>query len=205
MKRKIAKILIIIFLFNIVFTNEIFASIVATENTKVSVDLKDLDNDTRNTIINKLKEVENKQNQLAQTQVETSIDNAKKFAEYGKSVAIAIQEVCKVLNVEVNAFVKTPVGNTVMWLIIYHVIGKDLLKIVLSFFIWFLITIILSFTLSRFHLPQKVKIKNEETKEVVIKYQQKYVWKDETAKCFSAVAHFAIFILSTLILIYKVL
>ena len=204
--KRIAKVMVFLMLFNcfgFTYTSLALAAIEETSPTKVSIDLKDLDDGTRNRVIDMMKEAEKKKNTVVAQLPQ--IDNVKKFTDYGTAIATTIQAVCKVLNVEVNAFVKTPVGNLVMWMVIYHVIGKDLLKVGFAFMIWFMIAGILAFTFSRFHLPYKKVTKNHETKEETVEYIQKYNFRTAEAKVTSVWVHGGLFSLITLILILKVI
>jgi hypothetical protein len=65
----------------------------------------------------------------------TSIESVQKYAEVGQSIAVAIGSCAKELGVAVDDFSKTPVGRLTTALIVWKVIGKDIVHITLGSFI----------------------------------------------------------------------
>jgi beta-lactamase regulating signal transducer with metallopeptidase domain len=78
----------------------------------------------------------------------TTEDNtvAENVSDISKSVATKIGEVAKVLNVEVNEFVKSPVGLGASILIIYKLIGDEAIGAI-KMIIWVPIYLILVFSI----------------------------------------------------------
>ncbi len=65
-----------------------------------------------------------------------SIDNLGEYAELGKKYGVALSEVAKSIGTTVNDLAKTPVGQFMLVMVAYKVMGNDLLGIVGSF-LWF--------------------------------------------------------------------
>jgi len=142
--------------------------------TNVNVDLTKLDPDVRNVILNSLKKDNNSE----------AIVSYQKYAEIGKSIAIALGEAAKQLNVEMNAFSTTSVGKITIYLIIYKLIGKDIIRL----FILLGIIVLLIFSFRNFFIKKKIKEGSE------IKYVERYDFVSRDAKGFCAVTHIILFL-----------
>lgn len=151
--------------------------------TKVEVDLEKLDSSTRNKILNHLQE-----EKILPQRLVSNPNEAKKWADV---VSTSIKDICRNLNVEVNEFVKTPVGKLTVGLIIWKVIGSELKGIIFGIIFWTIGMLIIGSTFYRFHVPHKVKreITKDNKKETVIDYIQKYKWGSNDAKIMSTVIH----------------
>lgn len=179
------KILSGIIIFMLMFSSIAFAE------TKVTVDLEKLDMQARNAVINAQKEA-------AQQLPSVNKENLVLFKEYGKTIAETFAEVCRTLNVEVNNFANTPVGQLTMWLIIYKVVGKDLLHIALTIGLWLSVTIVCGIYAYVFHMPKKF-VKRDANKNIIeIQYIPKFKWNDNGAKAIAAFLCGAVWTLSTL-------
>ena len=178
----------------------IFALMFATgafAETRVAVDLEKLSPEARNAVINA-------QKASAETAPAVNKENLALFKEYGKAIAETFAEVCKTLNVEVNNFANTPVGKLTMWLIVYKVVGKDILHIALTLGLWFAVTIVCAIYVYIFHMPKKL-VKRDANKTITeIQYIQKYKWNDNSAKAIAAFLCAAVWILSTLAAYIKI-
>ena len=97
----------------------------AQQNTKVVVDLKDLDYNTRNTIIKYIKDQEEATNQNKSLIDTVSKIDPDSVGLWVKAITNGIRDICKDLNVAVNEFIQTPVGIIVAGTLIYNVIGRD--------------------------------------------------------------------------------
>jgi len=64
---------------------------------------------------------------------DTALDVTKKWAEAGKGLTIGIVAAAKEAGVAVNDFSVTPVGKLTMGIIIWKMLGKDILAMVISF------------------------------------------------------------------------
>lgn len=180
----------------------VFASpALANESSlEVKVNLEDLDSDTRDRILYAKKKAEQaaavaaKAKEAAEEAAENSIpailkpENAEVLAGYGAAVANTIKQVCSTLNVEVNEFVKTPVGMITAGLIFYKVAGEDMLPKITDFISkW--VALFFAFPLwawgfRRMHLGRKLKrtITGEDGKTVNEEYVDRYDWEGSEAE-----------------------
>lgn len=182
MKKVIAILIVLVFC---------FASFSFAE-TRVNVDLEKLPPDARNAVINA---------QKAASEMAPAVnkENLVLFKEYGKTIAETFAEVCKTLNVEVNNFANTPVGKLTMWLIVYKVVGKDILHIALTIGLWLAVTTVCAIYVYIFHMPKKL-VKRDANKTIVeIQYIQKFRWNDNGARAIAAFLCAAAWALSTLV------
>lgn len=121
----------ILFVFLVLFMFIPFTNVFAGQSNQATITAEDLlknpniSSEVRETIVQAI----NKQ-QGSQTIV--NIEKAYEWKDFVKVFAEAIKEVCHILNVEVNDFVKTPVGKMTAILIGYKIFGKDLIEIVSS-------------------------------------------------------------------------
>lgn len=167
-------------------------STIAFAETRVTVDLEKLPPDARNAVLNV---------QKAASEVAPAVnkENLTLFKEYGKTIAETFAEVCKTLNVEVNNFANTPVGKLTMWLIVYKVVGKDIIHIALTIGLWLAVTIVCAIYAYVFHMPKKF-VKRDANKNITeIQYIQKFKWNDNSAKAVAAFVCAAVWVCSTLI------
>jgi hypothetical protein len=88
-------------------------------NTQVTVDLKNLDSVTRNKILDMMKEGEKGAAVVSAIQP----DKIQTYTEFGKMIATTLKEICQILSVEVNQFIKTPVGLFCAFLIGFKILG----------------------------------------------------------------------------------
>lgn len=92
---------------------------------KVEVDLSQMPDNVRNTIINAM----NANNSQDTDIVARVLKNPSEMTGYMHEFAVGVQEVCDVLSVEVNEFVTTPVGIMATSMVIYKVMdGKEVLE-----------------------------------------------------------------------------
>lgn len=100
-----------------------------------------------------------------------------------------IKGVCQDLSIQVNEFIKSDVGKVTIAILIYKIVGEDILKSFIGVSIWalFALGVILSFRF--FHMTKAVKTYNNEKKLTDIKYVRRYNWQSEDAKTGSAWAH----------------
>lgn len=59
----------------------------------------------------------------------TSADSVLKWAQIGSEVGKAIGGAARELNIATNDFIKTPVGQLTMWLIVWHFLGGPLIHV----------------------------------------------------------------------------
>ena len=179
----------------------------ASTGTEVTVNLEDLDNITRNNVLNKLKELKKKKagsitNKLA------NMDPAE-VTKWTGAITKTIKDVCHDLNVEVNDFAKTPVGIGIVGIIIYKVVGADFISSMKTIFFtllwWFIVSVAVIISFRHFHMCKKVKVKtpNDKGKLVTtdIKYVKRYNFNSNDGKVGSAWAHSIVFAVANVIAI----
>lgn len=110
----------------------LFSFSVAFAGTQVTVDLTKLPSNVQSQVLDQLKQDEAKNLDVSQEQVE-------KWANIGKMLAVAMNEFCTTIGVQVNEFIKTPAGMLVSGVLIWKYIGSDILRIILGSVMWFMI------------------------------------------------------------------
>lgn len=151
---------ILIGLFVILFVMSAFSVSAAAQSrnagTSVTIDLRDLDDFTRNSVMKKMKEREEGAKGIME-----SVDPVAARA-WAQVVTDTIKDICHNLNVEVNDFIKTPVGMIVAGTIVYKVAGRDIFlalkNVVLGTVGWFLTLFIIYFVARKFVIPRKIKV-----------------------------------------------
>ena len=151
---------------------------VFAENTRVWVDLEKLTPAARNEILDLQKG----------TRV-SDPDQWKKWSEIGKGIGLAIGETAKVLNTEVNAFIKTPAGMITVGLIAYKVIGTDVKRIVLGIPIWIVLLTLIILSFRKFHMNERFAVRDDKNQITNIKYIPRFDFKSSDAKVASAISH----------------
>jgi hypothetical protein len=136
-----------------------------------------------------LMELQKKANMKDGIGIPRSPEEAEKWANIGKAVAIAISTTCKELSIEVNKFSETAVGKMTMFLIIWQIIIKDLIGLVAATLLWLVTMAVLIWSYRR-HFPERTK--NKETGEIT--YVERKVWNDDGTKAGSMWAHILIFV-----------
>jgi len=156
--------------------------------TEVSVDLKDLSNAARNEILRLKKEAEEKVNSV------TIKEEIKNYAGLGKELALAVQELCTTLGVQVENFSKTSIGKMCVFILMFKIIGRQLLGLAVIALLYLL----LMWNFRRFHVPERVKNKDSNGK-IDIKYVKRYNFDATEAKIVSTIFHGVCFIALTII------
>lgn len=123
----------------------VLISTMSYAQTQVTVDLSKLSSTARDEILRK-------QNNTPEQKVE----KIKEYVSIGKEIGIALSETCKVLNVEINSFVTTPVGKFVLVIIVWKVFGSRLAAL----FILFLAALGLFYSMKLFFWGIKKKDKD---------------------------------------------
>lgn len=97
-----------------------------------------------------------------------TVQKAKEWAGIGEDVAKAIGATAKGLSMEVNEFMKTPVGKWTFVLIFWYVLGHKLWMIAGGMAIWIVLGSLTWKSFKKFHMPQGVvTTKNESGKNEV--------------------------------------
>ena len=134
------------------------------DNTKVTIDLADLDSLTRDKVIELMK----KSNVTGTISLkDLSPDNIRTWVS---SISAGIKDVCHELNIAVNDFITTPAGMIITGTLVYSLIGKQIFIGLKDTFFgvvgWVVSMLILFFLARKFILPRKVKTQREYEGEV---------------------------------------
>ena len=101
---------------------------------EIKLDLQKIDPDLARQII--------AAQQKADKQVEVTPAKVQEWAEIGKAVGSVVKDTAKTLNVESNSFAQSPLGRTIVWLVVYNYIGKGWIKAGLFFFLFLMLLMI---------------------------------------------------------------
>jgi hypothetical protein len=138
----------------------------------------------------------------ATSSLPTTLKGMLEWQEMGDAFATTIKAVCQTLNVEVNAFLKSDVGKLTAAVIVYKMVGKDILRIILYTSIWLGVTFFIALSIKFLHMNKIVSKTTEEdgkiTKQAVA--IERIEWTDDILKNVSMIVHIiAWFIFSCII------
>jgi hypothetical protein len=114
---------------------------------------------------------------------------ARNFKGIGKEIGEALNETAKALTINVNEFAKTPVGNLTTFLLIYKIIGKEIIRLIIATLAWIIISSLILWSFYKFHVPYRVVEEDPTTKTKKIRFIQKYEFKTNDARVTSATMH----------------
>jgi len=155
--------------------------------TSISIDLDKVTGDEAAMILNAKKKIDNPTENLPQPDV------VEKYAKMGSEIGAALKEVCKTLSVEANEFVKTPVGMTVVGLIVYRYFGKDVIKLILMFI--FCTTATIFNTISLWWWISKKRVVTDISEKVKkYAYIQRYNFNNNESRGFCVGFHIFVYI-----------
>jgi hypothetical protein len=126
----------------------------------------------------------------------SSIEEAEKYADFGKHVAEAISATAKGLSIEVNDFVKTPVGTWAFVFVFWYFLGHKIWAIFGGVVFWIALNSMLWKSYRHFLMEHQV-LKSTNGTEKVYEYQS-YDFKSRDAKTGCAWAHTFLFVLVNL-------
>ena len=140
----------------------------------------------------------------------TTIKGMLEWREMGDAFAQTIKQVCQTLNVEVNAFLKSDVGKLTAAVIIYKMVGKDLLRIILSTCIWIGITFMMICSIKFLHMKKIVKQlvadPNNNDKMIVTQVPiDRFGWEDDVVRNVSLIVHLVCWFVFSCIVAYNVI
>lgn len=96
------------------------------QSLKVEVDLGKMPENVRNAIIDNMNPADTSADGDIVTRV---LENPSEMVGYMNEFASGLKEVCDVLSIEVNEFVKTPVGALTTGIVVYNMLdGKDVVE-----------------------------------------------------------------------------
>lgn len=121
------------------------------------------------------------------TEPALTVDNAEKWSQVGKNLAEGVSATAKGLSIEVNEFVKTPVGKFTFFVIAWKFIGAKIWSVIAGALIWLIAGSIIYRSFSWFHKERR-RLSKIEDKTKVYEYIS-YKWRSEEAKAMSVIAH----------------
>jgi hypothetical protein len=129
---------------------------------------------------NKLAKVirEKTDSQMTLGGVVSTLGNSTKWQEIGIAFSETIKQVCQTLNVEVNQFIKSDVGKLTAGIIIYRMVGKDLLRILIISLFMLGLTFFIFSSIYFVHGKKKWKIKDKEGNEHIESEDRWINWGD---------------------------
>lgn len=120
------------------------------------------------------------------------------WKEIAQNIGGAVKELCAALNVEVNSFAKTPVGKLTIALLVWKIVGTQVLGLGLSILLYLFVCGVLVAYIKKFHLPERITDKDGK-----VSYVQKFEFDGE-ACAWSAGGCWAVFILATISLMFAI-
>lgn len=183
----------------------------AVRAQNVNIDLGKLDAATAARVLDAKKSADEKilaASKAAEALKDASPARAKEWADIGESLAKAVAATAKALSIEVNEFVKTPVGWWAMVFIFWYLLGHKLWAIVGGTFMWMTLMYLLWKSYRRFFFTTQVLVKQNADGTKV--YEQRgYDWhKDRAgntsgdARGLAAFMHLTAFTVATLVCMF---
>lgn len=118
----------------------------------------------------------------------TTLKGMVEWKEMGSAFAQTIKTICQTLNVEVNSFLSSDVGKLTAAVIIYKMVGKDILQIVLYTGIWIGVTFFIMLSIFFLHMKRKVKAKVKDVDKdgsvIVTQYVDRFEWPGDDGEYF---------------------
>ncbi len=185
--KRISGIIIILIMF--VFIGNVFAQITAEDLLKDP----NISSTTRDAIA---KALNDKTKNLM-----LSPQNADKWMNMGDAFSTTIKQVCNTLNVEVNAFLQSDVGRLTAAVIIYKMVGHDLLRIGLYSIALFMMTFI-CLLVSNYCFVRK-KVKDKQTGDITLEARVK--WDDDFSRSLTMFIVGAVWVIFTAILLVNII
>jgi hypothetical protein len=157
---------------------------------EVTVDLSKLSSEARDAV---LKTVNNQPKSSFDSLVGKAVTDPTVVVGWAKDIGLAVAEVCKALNVQVNEFSKTRVGVLITGLIIWKVAGKDIMSIVGSCVIMLIFLPIWLWSYRHFHMRErivtKVEVRGKKEVPIEVGYISRYEFRSSDARVASACVH----------------
>lgn len=174
----------------LVFTGIIFCFFLfgVSFAAQVTVDLENLSPQDAAKVL----EMQKQANMASKAKEPDTVKKIENWVDIGEKLGKAIAATCKELSVQVNDFIKTPVGRMTVAVILWKAVGKDLWHIVGGILCWMTITGIILWSFRFFHMKRKVE-KKEGTE-----YINLYKFESSEAKVGSVWAHAIAFFALTL-------
>lgn len=180
----------------------LFAAFVAVGGVahaqQINIDLSKIDSNLAAKIIEAQQQIQKAKEKAEVPKV--TVSQAKEWADVGKNLAEAVGATAKALSIEVNDFVKTPVGWWAFAFIFWYFLGAKLWAIFGGIVVWIVLGSVIWHSFRIFHIPQK-KLVSEDTAKIK-KYEYiKYGFNSNEARTTSACAHAIAFVLLSIVML----
>ena len=162
---------------------------------QMTVDLSKLPPDVSATLLKAQQAIAQQEKAATATVVQNipTVTQAEQWSNVGQNLANAIGAVAKTLSIEVNDFVKTPVGWWAFAFIFWYFLGNTFWHIIGGCLVWLTLGVVVWHSFRIFHIPTK-RLVSEENK--IKKYEYvKYEFKSDDARTMSACVHVGAFVL----------
>lgn len=129
-----------------------------------------------------------------------SPEKLNEWVDLGKNIGMAVAATAKELGVAADEFLQSTTGKITVVLIVWKVMGEDILGVVGGTIAWIVLVNIVLWSFRYFHMKKKVVNKKGGTVEYVKRYE--FVEDDKgksDARTTSVVAHVIAFVLATLV------
>ena len=126
----------------------------------VPIDTNDLTDKQKAELILKIEEMKNQNNTTVVENVADSLADPQKLNEWvelGKNVGLAMTAVARELGVAADQILNSTTGKIAMVMIVWKVMGQDILDIVGGVATWFVITPVLIWSFNFFHITKPIK------------------------------------------------
>lgn len=117
------------------------------------------------------------------------------WVDLGKNVGLALTAVAKELGVASDEFLKSNTGKIAVVLIVWKVMGHEILDIVGGTLAWIVLTSIILWSFRYFHMTKRVKDKETKT----VEYVARFTFESNDARTGSVVVHVIAFVAATII------
>jgi hypothetical protein len=108
------------------------------------------------------------------TETDTQVENIGKWVGLGKEVGYAFDGALTAITKTASDFSETKLGKITMFLVIYKVIGEDIIQIAFGF-IWIILVIFISYFVHRNYAKDKRLLKKETYNADTKKYDREWV------------------------------
>ena len=161
------------------------SSVYAQQNVKIDTD--DLTDEQKAQLILKIEEMKKANTSSVVENVASNLGDPKKLNEWvdlGKNVGLALTAVAKELGVASDQILQSDTGKIALVMIVWKVMGRDVLDIVGGVTTWFVIAPIILWSFHFFHMTKRVKDKDGN-----VQYVSRYEFEKDEAKVGSVWAH----------------
>ncbi|MDO8407803.1 MAG: hypothetical protein Q7S95_01020 [bacterium] len=167
----------------------------AAHAQSITVDLSKLPSETASQLLRAQKTINEEKEKVAVP----TISQAKEWANVGKDLAEAVGATAKALSIEVNDFVKTPVGWWAFVFLFWYFLGAKLWAIGGGILVWIILGCVIWRSFRIFHIPQR-QLVSEEGKAKHYEYI-KYGFVSAEARVWSAIVHVVLFVLLSIVML----